>query len=95
MASQAHRKHTSNSQYQVNGEQQELDLSQLEVTELRLNIDVANCKVIMLTPTGTTNAYISAGVSNVEVVIPDGTATKIQVNTDLSALEMNNWRFRK
>ncbi len=73
----------------------ELDLSQLQVTELRLDMDAGNCKVMMPSSTNTVHAYIKADVANVEVNIPDGVAAKIQVDTDLSAFDINESRFPK
>jgi len=73
----------------------EVDLSMLKVTELRLDIDAGNCKVMMPSSKGTIYAYIKADVANVEVNIPDGVAAKIQVDTGLSALDMSESRFPK
>ena len=73
----------------------ELILSQLKVTELRLDVDVSNCKLMMPPSTGTTYAYIKADVANLEVNIPDGVAAKIQVDTDLSAFDVDESRFPK
>ena len=71
----------------------ELDLSELKVTELRLDLDAGNCKVTMPSSAGTTHAYIKADVANVEVTIPDEVAAKIQVDADLSAFDLDNGRF--
>jgi len=73
----------------------ELSLSQLKVTELRLDIDAGNCKLTMPSSTGTTHAYIKADVANIEVTIPDGVAAKIQVDIDLSAFDVDESRFPK
>lgn len=73
----------------------ELDLSELQVTELRLNMDAGNCKVTMPSSTETVNAYIKANVANLEVDIPDGVAAKIQADINLSAFDINGSRFSK
>ena len=71
----------------------ELALSELKVTELRLDVDAGNCKVTMPSSAGTTHAYIKADVANVEVTIPDEVAAKIQVDTDLSVFDVDESRF--
>ena len=73
----------------------ELDLSQLKVTELRLDVDAGNCKVTIPSSVGTIRAYIKADVANIEVNIPEGVAAKIQVDTDLSAFDVDESRFPK
>ena len=73
----------------------ELTLSELEVTELRLDVDAGNCKVMMPSSTGTTYVYIKADVANIEVNIPDGVDAKIWVDTDLSAFDVDESRFPK
>jgi hypothetical protein len=73
----------------------ELDLSQLKVTELKLDIDAGNCKLTMPSSAGTTRVNIKADVANVEVTIPDGVAAKVWVDTDLSALDVDQSRFPK
>lgn len=73
----------------------ELDLSELKVTELRLDIDAANCKVIMPSSTETVNVYIKIDVGNLQVSIPDGVAAKIQADTDLSSFDIDGSRFQK
>lgn len=73
----------------------ELDLSQLKVTELRLDVDVGNYTVKMPSSAGTTRAYIKADVANIELTIPDGVAAKIRVDTDLSTFGVDESRFSK
>ena len=71
----------------------ELDLSELKVTELRLDVDAGNCKVVMPSSGGTTYAYIKADVANLEVTIPDEVAAKVQADIDLSAFDVDESRF--
>ena len=73
----------------------ELDLSELEVTELQMDIDIGNSIVKMPFSAGTTLAYIKADLANVEVTIPEGVATKLKIDTDLSVLNVNESRFPK
>ncbi|MFC2059959.1 hypothetical protein ACFLTZ_02545, partial [Chloroflexota bacterium] len=71
----------------------ELNLSQLQVTELRLDINAGNCRVTMPFSPGATPAYIKANVANIEVIVPDGIAAKVQANTNLSIFNINEGRF--
>jgi len=71
----------------------ELDLSQLEVTELRMDIDVGNYMIKMPFSAGTTSVYIKADVANVEVTIPDGVAVKLKADVDLGLFKVDKDRF--
>ncbi len=71
----------------------ELDLSELKMTELRLDVDVGNCKVTMPSSASITHAYIKIDVANVEVTIPNGVAAKVQADIDLSAFDVDESRF--
>ena len=71
----------------------ELDLSELKVTELRLDVDAGNYIVTTPSRAGTCDIEIEANVANIEVTIPDGVAAKIQVDTNLSVLDVDESRF--
>jgi len=73
----------------------ELSLSELKVTELRLDVNAGNCKVTAPSSAGTTNIEIEADVANIELTIPDGVAAKIWAAIDLSAFDMDESRFPK
>ena len=73
----------------------ELDLSQLKVTELRLDVDASNYKVTMPSSAGITNIEVEADVANIEVNIPDDVAARIQSDIDLSAFDVDMNRFPK
>ena len=73
----------------------DLDLRELEVTELRMDIDAGNYIVRMPSSAGTTRAYIRADVSNVVIIIPDGVAARLKANVNLAALEVDERRFPK
>jgi len=70
-----------------------LDLSELEVTELRMDVDVGNYTVKMPSSVGATYASIKADVANLEVTIPDGVAAKLKADIDLGFLEVDQSRF--
>ena len=71
----------------------ELDLSELEVTELRLDVDAGNYRVTMPSSAGTSNIEIEADAANIKVIVPDGVAAKIQLNTNLSVSDIDKNRF--
>ncbi len=71
----------------------ELDLSELQVTELEMDVDVGNYVVTMPASAGTTRAFIKADVANVEVTIPEGVAARIKVETDLGTFGVDESRF--
>jgi len=73
----------------------ELDLSNLEIAELRLDIDDGNCEVTMPSSAGTTEVEIEADAANIEVTIPAEVAARIQADTDFCVFSMNENRFHK
>ncbi len=73
----------------------DLNLSELEVIELHLDVDVGNYKVTMPSSAGTTYAYIKADVANVEVTVPGGVAAKIKVDDGLTTFDIDESRFPK
>ena len=72
----------------------ELNLSELNVTDFRMNADVGNFTVIMPASHKTT-AYIKAAVVNMEVTIPEGVAARLKTKVDLGILEVDQNRFQK
>ena len=71
----------------------ELDLSELKVTELRLDVDAGNYRVTMPSSAGASNIEIEADAANIEVIVPDGVAARIQMNTNLSVSDVDKNRF--
>ena len=71
----------------------ELALSELKVTELRLDIDAGNYRVTVPSSAGTTHVYIEVDVANLEVTIPDGVAAKIKADVNLGAFDVDKSRF--
>ena len=72
-----------------------LDLSELEVTELRLNINASTCKLKVPSSTGIALVYIEANAANLEVNIPDGVCARVRTNVHLSAFGIDEERFPK
>ncbi|MFC2072168.1 LiaI-LiaF-like domain-containing protein [Chloroflexota bacterium] len=72
-----------------------ISLDELEVTELRLDIDAGNCKVKMPSSAGITYGYIDVAVANLEVTIPDGVAAKFKTDVSMGNLQIDESRFPK
>ena len=70
-----------------------LDLSQLQLTELAMDVDLANYMVKVPSSTGSVHVYIDADLSNLEITIPDGVAVKLMADADLSILKVDESRF--
>ncbi len=70
-----------------------LDLRELVITELQMDVDLGNYIVEIPAAAGTTQVQIKANLANLEITIPDGVAAKIKINTNLSALEVDEGRF--
>ena len=70
-----------------------LDLSQLQITELNMDVDLSNYTVNMPFTAGSVHVYINADLSNLEITIPDGVAVKLMADADLSVLKVDENRF--
>lgn len=70
-----------------------LDLSELQVTELQMDIDAGNYMVRMPSSAGTTNVYIKADVANLQLTIPEGVAARVNSEINLAAFEIDERRF--
>ncbi len=70
-----------------------LDLSELQITELRMDVDLGNYTLKMPSSAGTIHAYINADLANLEVIIPDGVAAKLKTDVDLGYLRVDETRF--
>jgi len=70
-----------------------LDLSQLQPTELDMDVDLSNYTVNMPSTAGSVHVHIDADLSNLEIIIPDGVAVKLMADADLSILKVDESRF--
>ncbi len=71
----------------------DLDLRHLDVTELTLDVDAGNYKMVLPASAGFTEVRIDANVGNVEITIPEGVAARISVDSNLSLLQIDRGRF--
>lgn len=70
-----------------------LDLSQLQITEFAMDVDLGNYMVKVPSSAGSVHAYIDADLSNLEIIIPHGVAVKLMADADLSILKVDESRF--
>lgn len=70
-----------------------LDLSQLQLTELAVDADLADYTMKVPSSAGIVHAHINADLSNLEIIIPDGVAVKLVADADLSILKVDENRF--
>jgi len=72
-----------------------LDLERLQVTELKMDLDVGNYTVTMPSSSGSILVFIEANLANLEVAVPDGVAARFKTDVDLAIIEVNERRFPK
>ncbi|MBI4304138.1 MAG: hypothetical protein HY665_07370 [Chloroflexi bacterium] len=70
-----------------------LELVQSKISELRLDIDASNGKLVMPS-LGTTRAFIKSDVTNLEIEIPRDVAARISLDTSITSTEVDK-RFPK
>jgi hypothetical protein len=69
------------------------DLSDLLVTELKLETGASSTEITMPARAGNTIADIETGVSSIKMNIPDGVAARIRVKSGLASVQVNPTRF--
>ncbi len=70
-----------------------LDLTDLEATDISMDLDVGSCTIEMPEQTGFTDVQIDTALSSVEIFVPDETAARITVKSDLSSVNVDTSRF--
>ena len=70
-----------------------LDLYHLKVARLNLELNAANCEIMMPSGAVVTRAFIEANAANIEITIPEGVAARIEVDISVGALEIDESRF--
>jgi hypothetical protein len=71
----------------------QIDLSELQVTNLNIDTGASNTKVILPAKAGQTHVDLDGGAASILFEIPEGVAAKIQVDSGLAAIEINRARF--
>ncbi len=72
-----------------------LDLTQLKIAMLQIEMNASNGKLMLPVPAGDSMVKIDMDVSNLEIIVPDGVAIKIQADANLSIFEIDKSRFPK
>ncbi len=72
-----------------------LDLEGLQVSSLKLDVGASDTTVIFPAKGPSTNVEIDAGAAHVRVVIPEGVATRIDVSSAASSVNVPGARFTK
>lgn len=70
-----------------------LDFSDLQLTELLMDVDAGNYVVKMPASAGDTRAKIKANVANLQLTIPSGVALNLKADVNLSAFDIDQNRF--
>jgi len=69
-----------------------LDLTDLQVSELRIDADLTSCN-LRVPASGVTPVFIKADLSTVEITIPDGVAARMLIQSDLTPVNVDSRRF--
>ncbi len=70
----------------------EMDLSALQVSDIQLDLDAGNYRIIM-PDSGAVSAYIKADVANVEIQIPASMEAQISARNDITSFTIDGGRF--
>lgn len=70
-----------------------LDLADLQITELKLSTGASATQVVLPAHAGLTKAKIEAGAAAVAIAIPGGVAARIRAKGGLAAIQVDETRF--
>jgi hypothetical protein len=70
-----------------------IDLSRLNVTQIRLNSGASSTRITLPANAGKTIAEFKTGAASLEVLIPPGVAARIQASGGLSTVQVDRNRF--
>ena len=73
----------------------DIDLAGLQVSSLNLDIGASDTTVVFPAKGPSTDVQIDAGAASVRMVIPEGVATRINVSSAASSVNIPNARFTK
>lgn len=79
--------------FKVGASDNHIDLSDLIVTDLRMETGASKCEVILPAQAGFTRASIEAGAASIRIQIPQGVAAHLKVETGLSGVKIDTTRF--
>jgi hypothetical protein len=70
-----------------------LDLSELKVTDLKIDTGASSTRIILPEKAGTSNVKISAGAASIDITVPGKVAARIKLSTAISGNKVDNDRF--
>jgi hypothetical protein len=70
-----------------------LDLADLRISDLRIETGASATRITMPSRAGLCTVKIEAGAASVDLLIPEGVAGRIQVQSGLSGININTSRF--
>jgi hypothetical protein len=70
-----------------------LDLSDLRVTDLRVQTGASSSEITLPTSAGHTKAIISSGAASVRVRVPEGVAARVKVSGGMADIRVDKGRF--
>ena len=70
-----------------------LDLSDLHVTDLRVQTGASSSEITLPASAGHTKAAISSGAASVRVRVPEGVAARVQVSGGMADIQVDKNRF--
>lgn len=72
-----------------------LDLSRLKVYDLSIDAGAADIEIVMPSDAGRVNADIDIGAADLLITIPEGVGARIDADTAVGSLSIDQGRFRK
>jgi hypothetical protein len=72
-----------------------IDLGDLCVNDLDINAGATNLNVILPAAAGFTSADFDVGASSLTIVVPEGVAVRIDTDTGLASVDIDERRFPK
>jgi hypothetical protein len=70
-----------------------IDLTDLVVTDLRLETGASRCEILLPTQAGFTRMSVEAGAASIKINVPQSVAARMQVETGLSGVKVDTTRF--
>ncbi|MEK6227367.1 MAG: DUF5668 domain-containing protein [Chloroflexota bacterium] len=71
----------------------DVDLSDVRVTDARVNVGASSMRFVMPTPSGDVAIRMNGGASNITIVVPDGVEARIVTTGGLLSLRSDNPRL--
>ncbi len=73
--------------------QSEIDLSGLQVTELRLGTGASKTVLTLPAKAGLTNVHVELGAASLEIIVPNGVAGRIRAEQGVASVEVDTDRY--